>query len=90
MLSKEKKEKVISTIESHLKLELDPMSLYMIKDKANDVMDKESNPIRIADAVFDYIYDNYGGSHTQSIISKNICNKATLLIMRTDIIKAVS
>lgn len=57
-----------------------------VKDVAKTKMTEGATNVEVADAVFDYISNNYSGDTTMAMMCKQICPKSVLLILRNDII----
>lgn len=61
-----------------------------IVNKAEEAMDNNETSIKVADAVYDYVYENHCGDIVISTAINQCMPKDVLLIMRQEIIKALT
>lgn len=85
--SSEQIKSVVEIVNKHTNSYLDNFTVENICDVIKEEMKKaDASAISIADAAFDYAYNNNLGNITMSIACKQMISKDILLIMRNDII----
>lgn len=78
--------KIKEIIDKHTKDSLDNYVRDSIKIIAANKMGETASAIDVADAVFDYIRDNFTGDTYMALACKQICPKETLFMLRNEII----
>ena len=84
-----KKTIVTELIDTYTKNTLDNYVRASIKEIATATMDKGASATEVADAIFDYITNNFSGNVTMAAACQQICPKSVLMVLRNEIITAL-
>ena len=85
----EKKMIVKGLIDSYTKDTLDNYVRDAIKEKGITKMNEGASAIEVADAIFDYINENFSSNVYMATSCQQICPKSILLVLRNEIIIAL-
>ena len=85
----EKKAIVEGLIDTYTKDTLDNYVRASIKQAGLAKMNEGASAIEVADAIFDYISNNFSGSITMAACCQQMCPKSILLVLRNEIITAL-
>lgn len=93
-MAKTKIEQTKDIIENYTKENLDVYMIELLKALAEDIytdeaIASEDKPQRVADGIYDYLYENCRDDAKMSVYIKNLIPKDIMLIMRQEIMKAL-
>lgn len=93
-MAKTKIDEAKEVIENGVKSSLDVYLIELLKALAEDTytdntIDSKDKPRAVADAVFDYLYQNCKGDSTMAPRVNNIMSKDAMYILRQDIMNAL-
>lgn len=86
----ENKATVQELIDKYTQDTLDNYIRAIVKDAGIAKMDEGASAVDVADAVFDCINNKFTGDFYMAAVCKQICPKSVLLVLRNEIITALS